>query len=83
VTSQLVEVNLALQPQSIPCPADLDGDGQVSIGDIIAIAEKWNAVSPNFPYAPGFDLMPVGAPDGATIADIQYVAGQWGERCSP
>jgi hypothetical protein len=84
VTSQLVEVNLALQPQSIPCPADLDGDGQVSISDIVAIAEKWNAVSPNYPYAPGFDLMPAGAPDGAiTVADIQYVAGQWGEICAP
>jgi hypothetical protein len=55
----------------------------VSISDIVTVAEKWTAVSPNYPYAPGFDLMPVGAPDGATIADIQYVAGQWGERRSP
>ena len=56
----------------------------MSVSDIIAIADKWNAVSPNFPYAPGFDLMPVGAPDGAiTIADIQYVAAQWGETCTP
>ena len=84
VTGQLVEVNLTLQPTSTPCPGDLNGDGDVTVTDIIAVADKWNAVSPDFPYAPGFDVAPVGAPDGTiTIADVQVVAGAWGEACTP
>ena len=68
-------------------PADVDGDGDVDIGDIMLVASRWhtscetpdpdsNPATPN--YEAHYDLNDDCSID---IADIMLGAVSWGERC--
>ena len=66
---------------------DFDGDGEVGVADIMAVAARWrltaadpdpdgDPATPN--YEPYFDVDEDGR---ITIVDIMLVAAQWGEPC--
>ncbi|MCX6028765.1 MAG: dockerin type I domain-containing protein [Chloroflexi bacterium] len=71
---------------SSPCP-DYDGDGQVTVADVQAVATRWRLTAANFDpdgnpatpnYAPAFDLDGDGV---ITVLDIQAAAAQLGAAC--
>jgi hypothetical protein len=55
---------------------DVDGDGDVDIQDVMAVAADWH----NPDFAPAHDLDGDGDVD---IIDIMLVAVRWGETCPP
>ncbi len=54
-----------------PCPADLDGDGEVRVSDLIILLAAWGPVPT--PDPPDFDG------DGEVrVPDLIFLLGQWG-----
>ncbi len=53
----------------VNCPADIDGDGFVAVGDILAIIGAWGTVNPDF------DLDESGIVD---VGDILLIVSNWG-----
>jgi hypothetical protein len=69
-----------------PCP-DYDGDGQVTLADVQAVAARWRLTAASFDpdsdpttpnYAPAFDLDGDGV---ITVLDVQAAAAQLGAAC--
>jgi hypothetical protein len=59
---------------------DFDGDGQVDVDDIQAVASRWLCRCEDACYDPLYDV------DGdcdIDIVDIMLVAVHWGETCTP
>ena len=63
----------------IGCAGDVNGDGEISVADIQAVAEHWGALSGQPAYASLYDLDGDGDID---VADAQWVAGRFGVQCS-
>ncbi|MFQ5858847.1 MAG: dockerin type I domain-containing protein [Anaerolineae bacterium] len=68
------------------CP-DLDGDRQVSVADIQAVAARWRLTTADpdpdgdpgtSNYGAAFDKDGDGS---ITVADVMQVAAQWGQPC--
>ena len=66
--------------QSLACnlPADLDGDGEVTVADILQVANLWRCRSGDECYDEYFDMDKDGDID---IVDIMLVVVHWGETC--
>jgi hypothetical protein len=64
----------AYEVQTCILEGDVDGDGDVDIEDIMAVAADWH----NPDFAPAHDLDGDGDVD---VVDIMLVAVHWGERC--
>ena len=64
-------------PPGVMC-ADFDGSGTVDIGDLTAIAGRWNQTS----SAPGwdrrYDLFPTNRID---VLDLMWATSQWDQSC--
>jgi hypothetical protein len=78
VSQANIEVRLAGEDTTPPCPADImpqpDGDGQVSIADINAVLSAYGQ-----PCAGCFqDIVPPGGDNQVTIADINAVLSAFG-----
>lgn len=56
------------------CPADIDGDGQVAITDLLAILTNWGTDGPGADIAKPLDVV--------NIADLIALLSQWGP-CEP
>jgi len=54
----------------VDCPADLDGDGSVAVGDILLLIGAWGSAEPTY------DLDGSGVVD---VADILIVISAWGD----
>jgi len=69
-------------PLPTTCPADVDGNGEVSVSDVLAIIGSWG-VCGDGTFRPTGDVAPL--PNGdccVTVADILAVVGSWGADCS-
>ena len=64
----------AFERQTCTLEGDLDGDGDVDLDDVMAVAADWR----NPDFAPAHDLDGDGDVD---IVDIMLVAVHWGETC--
>jgi hypothetical protein len=64
----------AFEVQTCDLEGDVDGDGDVDIEDIMAVAADWH----NPDFDPAHDLDDDGDVD---IVDIMLVAVHWGETC--
>ncbi len=53
----------------VDCPADVDGDGTVAVGDLLALIAAWGSVDPSL------DLDESGSVD---VGDLLIVIGAWG-----
>ena len=60
------------------CQGDFDGDGDVDISDVQAVAFRWGTVLGDDNYDPCYDLDNDGDID---ISDVQQVAFLWGSSC--
>ena len=57
---------------------DSDGDCQVGVADLIAMAERWNSRVDEEGYDLQYDLNTDGAID---VADLLNLAARWGDAC--
>jgi hypothetical protein len=65
-----------------PCPADLDGDGQVAVPDILIVIGNWGDVGDGT-YRPAGDCAPLPNGNCATdVADVLAVVASWGADCA-
>jgi len=64
----------------LTCPAvgDYDGDGQITVADIMRVAARWGLHQADDDYLPDYDLDGDGS---ITVADIMAVATHWQEKC--
>ncbi|MFQ5496026.1 MAG: dockerin type I domain-containing protein, partial [Phycisphaerae bacterium] len=64
-----------------PCARyDLDGDGAITVTDIMAVAAAWGTNAGEPGYVPEYDFNTNGQID---VFDIMQVAGHWAETCPP
>lgn len=80
--SQNVLGDPCLSPLPTPCPEDVDGDGSVSIGDILLIIGDWGTFGDGT-FRPIGDCSPL--PDGDCVTDIGDLlacVAAWDADCS-
>jgi hypothetical protein len=70
----LASVTSTLTVGAVPCPGDLDGDGNVAIGDVIELLAEWGPCPPDSDPCPGdFDG------DGTVgVTDFLELLAVWG-----
>jgi len=69
-------------PLSLPCPADIDGDGVVGVNDVLGIIGSWGDCGDGT-YRPLGDIAPL--PNGDCCVDVQdvlAVVGSFGADCA-
>jgi len=69
-------------PLSAVCPADVDGNGSVTVSDILLIIGQWGDCGDGT-FRPAGDCAPL--PNGdccVTVADVLAVVGSWGADCT-
>jgi hypothetical protein len=80
--STLIPGGSAIDPCDLPlgdCPADVDEDGIVAVGDILSIVANWGDCGDGT-YRPHGDV------DGdccVAVSDLLQVIGVWGNNCTP
>jgi hypothetical protein len=70
-------------PLPTECTADVDGDLQVAVGDVLLIIGNWG-VCGDGTFRPTGDVAPM--PNGdccVDVSDVLAVIGAWGEDCLP
>jgi len=78
--------NITVDPCSVPfkaCPEDIDGDGFVSVLDLLEIIAAWGSCGDGT-FRPSADCAPF--PNGdccVNIADVLAVVGAWDAECAP
>jgi len=69
------------QPLTGLCPADVNGDGLVNVGDLLAILDNWGAVGDGT-FRPTGDCRPLPNGDCAVnVSDLLGVIDEWGSVC--
>ena len=86
VTARDFANNLATGPTksftlTLPCPADIAGNGQVDVNDLLAVITTWGACAGCPPVHCAADIAPVGPPQGdcqIDVNDLLAVITTWG-----
>lgn len=70
-------IRLPLAPPVEDCPADINGDDQVNVADLLTVISTWGAC-PVPPTACPSDIAPIGGDGQVNVADLLSVISSWG-----